>query len=580
MSSETMEDRITLEFLDDYFRGTYKKILNSILVPLIVVVVMWSQVDHVILVAWLCLMAVGIIAKHQIAADYIKQDVAWADANKWGRRATYPVFFLGMLWAVAMFVFYVDGSTTHQIFLITVILALGTASMFAGIYWFPLYYMYTIPITGSLVIRLAMEGEAAYIALAFWIFLGALGIHAIAKRLHALVRSEMRLRHESAELTEALREKSEEAEQAMQAKSRFLAAASHDLRQPLHSLALFIDLLKSAQSDAERADLFPRVDRSLGALSKLFDALLDISRLDADAVRPEFTHFHLADLVGSLVDEFAQTANDKNLSLRQRGDCGVVVSDRMLLERILRNLIGNALRYTEEGGVLISCRSRGDSILLQVWDTGIGIPDADREAVFDEYYQLHNPHRDRNQGLGLGLSIVRRLCLLLQHPLEVNSRVGKGSVFSLRVQKGSAGMIRGREALQPAHGWDLNGRCIVVIDDESDIRNAMEKLLSRWGGSVVVAESLADAFDQLAEVAAVPDLILSDLRLRDGASGIDAIDSLRSRFGEGIPGILITGETAPEQIGRAKSSGYDLLQKPVQPVRLRSAIQRYLAEGC
>lgn len=579
MDTQDIEDRITLETLDKYFTGTHKTVLASILFPLIVVAVMWSRVDHFLLIGWILLMATGIMAKYLIAGAYLKQEVPYADAAKWGRRATYPVFFLGMLWAVSMFAFYVDDSTPHKIFLITLLLSLGTAAMISGIYWFPLYYVYTIPITGSLVVRLAMEGGPAYTALAFMMAIGALGIQSIARRLHALLRSEIRLRHESAELTEALREKSEEVQHAMLAKSRFLAAASHDLRQPLHSLALFIDLLKRAERDEERAELFPRIDRSLGALSKLFDALLDISRLDANAVRPEFTHFHLTDLVDSLVDEFAETANEKSLSLRQRGDCGVVVSDRMLLERVLRNLIGNALRYTQAGGVLITCRSRGDSMLLQVWDTGIGIPKADQEAVFDEYYQLHNPHRDRNQGLGLGLSIVRRLCLLLRHPLELSSRPGKGSVFGLRIQKGSVGMIRTREILQPAHGWDLNRRCILVIDDESDIRNAMQRLLSRWGGAVVVAESLEDAFDRMNELQAAPDLILSDLRLRDGASGIDAIDSLRSRFGESIPGILITGETAPAQIGRARNSGYDLLQKPVQPVRLRSAIQRHLAES-
>ena len=360
------------------------------LVPLTVIAVLWSQIDHSLLIGWALLMIAGIVAKHSLAASYLRQEVPYTDASKWGWRAGYITFYLGMLWAAAMFAFFVDDSVAHKIFLITVILSLGTYSLLGGIYWFPLHYLYAVPIIGALIIRLAMEGGLPYIALSVLMLFGLLLISSVARKFHTILHSEMRLRHESAELSKALQLKSEEAEKATLAKSRFLAAASHDLRQPLHSLALFIDLLKGSSRDEERAELFPRIDLSLGALSKLFDALLDISRLDANAVKPEFSHFHLADLVVPLADEFAQAASDKKISLRVWGYCNAIVSDRMLLERILRNLISNAIRYTEQGGVLITCRSRDDSILLQVWDTGIGIPQSDQESIFDEYYQLHN----------------------------------------------------------------------------------------------------------------------------------------------------------------------------------------------
>ena len=389
-----------------------------------------------------------------------------------------------------------------------------------------------------------------------------------------------RIRQEQKQKSELL-EQSDEARQAALAKSRFLAAASHDLRQPLHALSLFVDVLKESKSDAERAALIPRIELSLDALRKLFDALLDISRLDAKVVKPEFSHFDLVELLQSLAAEFRSAASEKNLTLRVHARTAVVVSDRLLLERILRNLIGNAIRYTESGGVLLSARKRGGTVLVQVWDTGVGIAPEYQDDVFVEFRQLHNAHRDRNQGLGLGLAIVNRLSELLHHPLELRSQPGKGSVFSLRIPTGDPRMMVVKEAGGAPHSWDLSGRRIVVVDDEREIRDAMRTLLSKWGCEVITAGSLTEAVQVLHEKGTIPELIISDLRLRDGCTGVEAIDGLRARFGAAIPGILVTGETASEQLCLAKDSGYELLQKPVQPIRLRAVIQQHLtATNC
>lgn len=268
-------------------------------------------------------------------------------------------------------------------------------------------------------------------------------------------------------------------------------------------------------------------------------------------------------------------ATAKGLGLRVHAVSSIVVSDRLLLERILRNLIGNAIRYTESGGILLSARQRGDSVLLQVWDTGVGIPDESRDEVFDEFLQLHNAHRDRDQGLGLGLSIVKRLCLLLNHRLELRSCTGKGSVFSVRITRGSKGMLAANAETAAPHSWDLSGRRILVIDDERDILDAMQTLLSKWGCEVIVAESLKDAVTALNTRGVVPDLIMSDLRLRDDDTGVQAMDRLREQFGPSISGILVTGDTAAEQIKLARQSGYELLQKPVRPIRLRALLHQY-----
>ena len=390
------------------------------------------------------------------------------------------------------------------------------------------------------------------------------------------MRSEIRLRHETHVLNEALQAKTQEAEQAVIARSRFLAAASHDLRQPMHALSLFVDVIKEEKSETERQKLFSRIELSLEALRKLFDSLMDISKLDAKVVSPEYSHFNIADLLQSLVDEFKSAAKEKGLKIRIHAQPSIVVSDRLLLERILRNLIGNAIRYTESGGVLLSARNRGNSVLVQVWDTGIGIPLESQDVVFTEFCQLNNAHRDRNQGLGLGLAIVKRLSWLLGYPLELHSIPGKGSVFSLQITSGEYNMIKAKENVAPAHRWELTGRNILVIDDEREIRDAMRTLLSKWGCEVVTAESPEEAENIVYEKGITPDLIISDLRLHGSWTGVQALDGLRERFGAAIPCILITGETDLEQLKLVKDSGYALLQKPVRPIRLRSAIQQHL----
>lgn len=575
--SSKLEDRIALEALDPAFRIVRRDSLSNILVPLIVIAVMWSQIDHGLLIAWGLLMILGIGIKYAIAAAYLRQDVPCADVNKWARRLSLPIVYFAVLWSSSVFLFYVDGSVTHQVFLYTWIIAMSVGSVFAGIYWLPFYYLFAPPLMGAMAIRLAMEGTLAHIALAAMILSGALALLSFAKLLNKTVRSEMRLRHTSDALAQALEEKTEEAQQATLAKSRFLAAASHDLRQPLHALSLFVDALKESKSEAERASLFPRMELSLDALRKLFDALLDVSRLDAKVVKPQISHFDLVELLKTLAGEFASAAREKNLKLKIHTRPSVVVSDRLLLERILRNLIGNAIRYTGTGGVLVSARPRKEDILLQVWDTGIGIPPQHQEQVFMEFQQLHNPQRDRAEGLGLGLAIVRRLCGLLGYPLELRSREGRGTVFSIRVPQGSAALLSPDGGPAAERRWDLTGRCVLVIDDEVTILGAMKILLGKWGIEVVAAETLPGAIEALNERNHHPDLILSDLRLRDGSTGIEAIDRLRELYGPELPGILITGETAPEQLVAAKQSGYKILQKPVRPAQLRSILQHHLS---
>jgi len=573
---EDLEQRITDELIISGYKLIPGRILTSCLVVAIVIAVMWSQISPQILTGWGGLMVCAIIFADYNARTFLQQENSGNVKKMWKMRMLLAPATLGSSWGAALFIFYNHGNVEQQIFLITVIISICVLGVLRGIYYLPLYYVYVIPIFSALIITFAIQDTLTSITLAVLMAWSLIFQLTFSRMLNRTMRSEMRLRYEGYALADELQKKTEQAQAATLAKSRFLAAANHDLRQPLHALSLFVDVLKESKSDEERASIIPRIDLSLDALRKLFDALLDMSRLDAKVVKPECSHFDLAELLNALAEEFKVATYKKNLKLKLHARQTIVYSDRLLLERILRNLISNAIRYTDSGGILLSARQRGDRVLLQVWDTGIGIPQESQQEIFVEFQQLHNAHRDRTQGLGLGLALVKRLCHLLDHSLTLNSREGKGSVFSLCINSGDSKLLQNKNAAAIMHRWDLDGSRVLVIDDEPEILIAMHTLLSKWGCETIAADSLDNAMQKLKEKHIVPDLVLSDLRLRDNKTGIEAIDAVRQIYGQSIPGILITGDTEPQRINIAKQSGYELLQKPVRPVHLRSVIQHYL----
>lgn len=365
------------------------------------------------------------------------------------------------------------------------------------------------------------------------------------------------------------------AEQANVAKSRFFAAASHDLRQPLHSLGLFASALRETVGSAEGRDLAHRIGDSIGALDRLFDELLDVSRLDAGVVEVHRRNLALQPLFDRLESEFAGAAASKGLRLRFVPSALAVKSDRTLLERILTNLVSNALRYTVAGGVLIGARRRGSRVVVQVKDSGVGIPDHERELIFDEFYQIGNPGRDRRKGLGLGLAIVRRLTVLLDHPLTVRSVVGRGSCFALELPQADGLPDEGLAEERPGERI-FDGERALVLDDDPDICDATERLLNSWGFDVRTAHGLDDAMARL-DSGFTPNIVVADLRLGESKDGIGAIARLRERLARPVAALLISGDIGARELARVKESGLLLLTKPVAPAKLRSALHALLS---
>jgi signal transduction histidine kinase/FixJ family two-component response regulator len=375
---------------------------------------------------------------------------------------------------------------------------------------------------------------------------------------------------------EQVQDKSRQLEIANTYKSHFLASASHDLRQPLHALNLFVAQLQGESNPAERSRLVSRIDAAVGSMNELFESLLDMTKLEAGILKPNFSEISVARLLERVETTFANAARKKGLRLRVVESSAWVSSDPILLERILLNLVSNAVRYTEGGGVLVGCRRHGKELRIDVCDTGAGIPEDERQRIFGEFYRLAGTDPDRSGGLGLGLAIVDRLGHLLGHAVELDSRLGCGSRFSVTMPLITQARTAEVQAPSPAIADPARGKRVILIDDDALVLDGMRGILQGWGRHVETAASGAAALASLAETGEKPDLIISDYRLAGGDSGIEAIACLRAAVGAPVPAFVITGDTAPERLREASAGGFLLLHKPVSPMALRTALNRVL----
>ncbi len=380
-----------------------------------------------------------------------------------------------------------------------------------------------------------------------------------------------RLQEFHATLEGKVEERTRQLEAANLAKSRFLAAASHDLRQPLHAIGLFVAQLHGRLRTAERSQVVRRIEAALSAMNDLFSALLDMSKLDAGGTTVNIAAFPVAQLLARAETTFAEAARAKGLSFRVILSNAWIRSDFILLERVIFNLISNAVRYTNRGGLRVGCRKRGNDLRIEVWDTGAGIPPDQHEKIFGEFYRLGEPDRDRRAGLGLGLAIVDRACRLLNHRVEVRSVLGKGSCFAVTVPSVPAQEITSAPPISARSQLGRsNGKLVLVIDNDPLVLEGMGEILRSWGCRVITAVTDSKALEALTKQDPTPDLIISDYHLADGKTGLEAIERLRGALSAQIPAFLISGDTTPEALREAKAKGCHLLHKPVDPMALRA----------
>jgi signal transduction histidine kinase/FixJ family two-component response regulator len=490
---------------------------------------------------------------------------------RWG--AVFSVICLaeGIGWGWASVALAAADRLDLQLLVMLAAYAIAAGSIPAFGSYLPAFWLIYVPTCLPFLLRMLLDGgpEQSFVAGLDVLYIAAMA--GLGVRNHGELQRMLRLGFEKDDLSARLLQEKDRAEEAARAKSRFLAAASHDLRQPVHALSLFVGALRAAVMAPDAATLVGHIEASVAALDGLFSALLNISELDANVVPNRPQPFAVQPLLERICREHAEQAAAKGLHLRCHPCSLSVLADPVLLERVLRNLVSNAVRYTARGRVVIGCR-RGAGLRIEVWDTGPGIQAAQQERVFEEFFQLDNPERDRTRGLGLGLAIVRRLTVLMGIPLTLRSVPGRGSVFSVTLPLAPTG-----PRLAPAPPEALlapsGGALILVVDDEAAIRTAMHSLLGSWGFRVLAAGSGAELLRLVADCTIRPALLICDHRLREGEDGISVVRRLQDEYNGDLPAILITGDTAPERLLETRASGLLLLHKPLSPAALRRAIE-------
>ncbi len=396
--------------------------------------------------------------------------------------------------------------------------------------------------------------------------------------LGRMSRSFNRLKHNLYAQREALQNSKEEAEQANDAKSQFLAAASHDLRQPLHAMQMYIAALRENLKDAKALAIVEDIDAVSISTGRLLNALLDVSQLEAGVIKPNFEDYPVQEILHRVARAFEPAAVQKNLKLTVVKSTAYVHSDPVLLERIIGNFTSNAVSYTDKGAILIGCRHRGDSLSIEVLDTGSGIADEEQKSIYEDFYQIHNKERDRGKGLGLGLAIARRLATPLGGVMEQDSIIDRGSRFAILVPKGKpqAGLTK-RELPTEVQIQQLEDVTILLIEDDPVVLKATHELMAQWGCNVLTATNMDEAMAVLTtRENMAPDIIVADYRLPGGATGVEAATHLQLMLGHAVPVIIVTGDLADGPMRDIADQGYRLLSKPVRPGKLRALVSHML----
>ncbi len=582
-SNPVIAQQVLAEQIQVLFRNTPTTLTTNVLLA---TAVAWSLRDvadtDTLWIWWGCLMLI-ILVRWTLVLTYQRQEVQRAATTLWHQLLTAATLLSGLVWGLAGWFFFYPHAVLSLIFVTVVLAGLAAGLIPAYASWPPAQYS-AIPIVLPMALRYMVEG-GDFVVMGLISLLYLFNILMGARQISSVLIRSIRLQLEKEELVQQLTAEKQLAEQARNkaedanlAKSKFLAAASHDLRQPLHAIGLFVETLRHERDPARAQQVVEYLGTSTKALEELLHALLEISKLEAGLFTPQRQVLAVQDLFDALEQELWPIAQEHGIALRFATTRLHIYSDPQMLARVLRNLISNAIYHTQQGTVLVGCRRQQGSVALAVYDTGPGIAPEYHEAIFREFFQLGNPERDQRKGLGLGLAIVRGLCRVLGHPIHLRSSVGRGTAFFVRVP-----LFSDMQAVLPTPtlaGPNATAlHCtVLVIDDEPAIQQAMHDALTRWGCTTWTAASAAEAVALLQHQPQPPDLILADYRLQGGLTGIEAISAVRQAVGKPIPAAILTGDTAPERLREASASGYLLLHKPVPAAKLYAALQQLQQE--
>ena len=576
MPNDSNQTKVRAEQIAQLYARLSWVLVGIVVIAAAVAYLFWERVAPGVAAIWFAVFLLISAARYVLLKHYRRASDQRDNFSKWGKLFVVGTFASGVAWGVASVVFFIPGDITYVLLLSCIYAGVVSSATGALSAYLPAYISFLAPAMLPLAIRMIIEGGDIYLPIGALIFLYFVACVVFAIGLNRAVVESIALRFENLELIEALEDQRDRAETAIVEKNRFLAAASHDLRQPLHAIGLFLDNLKPHISKPEGEHIFNKIEQSIKALGGLFSALLDISRLDAGVIEPTFSDCEIHRLMDDLRNDFAPLANECGLRFECKMEPAIIRSDPVLLKRIASNLLANAVNFTRDGEITVSGRlGENDDYLFIVQDTGIGIPASDLDAIFSEYHQLNNPERDRAKGLGLGLAIVKRLCSLIDANISVQSQVGNGSTFTLRLPLGEVVLSLPQTDTGAAHR-SLSGLSVILVDDEQDILEGMQNIFERWQCTAHCASNADDALRLVTSEAIEPELLVCDYRLPGPQNGIELIRAIREELNHPVPAILITGDTGPERLREAAASQLIVLHKPIAPPDLRVAIEAAL----
>lgn len=583
--SENILDRIFAEQI----RLTYQQLptlsMSNLLGSIVLAFIMWDKVSTTALIVWLLILFVVIaLGSPAIVKFYGEFDRESYNDQFWGRILLLYLFVRAIVWGSGGILFYVPDVLEYQLLLLLFIVGgAGLVAIQAAAYK-PAFFTMMYPVLFPVIIRFAMDLDGLHIAIALLTFMYGVALAYFYQNIHQTIEESLILRFDKASLAEKLATQKQAAEKAYKDKTRFIASVSHDLRQPLHAQGLFIEELQYRIKDSETKAIVEKLNTSLNAMSSLFNSLIDMSKLDVNAIRPSVKRVAIAGIFNDINLDFQTEARAKKLKLNVQKTNLLVYSDPQLLGRIIRNLVANAIEYTKKGHILLGCRRNGNYISIQVWDTGIGIPDGQRQAIFEEYHQLNQSKQKKNERSGLGLAIVARLSRLLNHEVSVNSYPGKGTVFSIKIARAEpvAPVRMVQQKSEPIqNGFALKHKHVLLIDDDELFLQQSAKLLRSWGIIAITASNKKQAMEimTLANSLEQPkfDLIVTDYHLNELKTGLELLMDIRVMRHTATPAIILTGDT---------SIHYDminedifLMYKPLRVAKLKSLMEYVLSKG-
>ncbi len=550
-------------------------VANVLTAPLLVAL-MWNAVSHRVLLVWLAIILIA-CALTTIFYFYLKP--FFKELSTVPRELFYyqlPLAF-GLIWGAAGYFFYTPESMAHFSYLIIFLFAMASGGLIILSSLWLGYIFFCVPILLPSIFLFFARGDTEHLILAISItvFLGVMIL--LSRFTYGFITRLIEMRYENYDLVKDIEKQKNEAIKANKDKSRFLSAASHDLRQPVHSLSLLASAIAPEVISTTGKKILTQIETANDVMLDLLNSLLDISKLDAEIIDTNIEVVDVRQLIKKVVGEFSLLAKVNGLELRSHTSQYYVKSDLILLENILRNLLQNAIRYTKEGVVLVSCRKRKDNILIQVWDTGQGIAVEHQELIFVEFQQLQNPERDQNKGLGLGLAICRRLATLIDGKLSVKSLMGNGSVFALEIAAMSEDAVSEYQSLKvkvipKIQMVDFKKAVILVIDDNESVLDAMRSLLEGWGCKVLTATSVTETMEVAKTYKGKVNAIIADYRLRENTTGVDAMGAFTNVVDYQVAKVLITGDTAPDRMQEIIAHGIPVLHKPIKSPQLKTAL--------